>query len=417
MPITFGELVQSSEGISKDANSQDITSGVKAGLGLATAAEQVEQTKMKTEEMKNDLTVKQASTVNSLLTNLARANPIVAKKMVKQVREKLIQLGADPDIADYTISEDANRQRQIAVGQLLAGKLPSDPEMAGTYFQTSTELLGWDAAAKAHDDGKRRNREDRMATNSETQTANQNTQFYAGLENQKEVARIEAGKIDAKEDKTIAKENRKEAKQLDNDLFAVDKTLSDLEALKTSLVSYSKKSIGGTGPVSTMGGLKKYADQDTENLDSKFKTVSLEQMSKLFAGMSKAVDSTAERRIFEATQPSLTLDDKTNLGLINDKIEAAKRLKEKIVNAKSGIGYAESEGVTTKAPAVAPAPGAKTSSIDENKLQLFLKKTPPENQAQLEAVLRKLRPDQYEAATNQFVKIIQQKNNTAKGRK
>ena len=71
----------------------DLQEGMKAGIGLATAKEQIEGAKVKLEDDKANLVMKQASTANSLLTNLARANPAVAKMMVKQVREKLLNLG------------------------------------------------------------------------------------------------------------------------------------------------------------------------------------------------------------------------------------------------------------------------------------------------------------------------------------
>lgn len=128
-----------------------IQEGMKAGIGLATAKEQIEGAKVKLEDDKANLVLKQATTANSLLTNLARANPAVGKMMLKQVREKLLNLGVDPEIANYTISDDANRQRQIAFSQYAGGALTSDKEMAAQYFQELGSVVGYDKAAQMYD--------------------------------------------------------------------------------------------------------------------------------------------------------------------------------------------------------------------------------------------------------------------------
>lgn len=142
----------SSEGIA-----DSLSSGVKAGVQLATAKEQVESAKVKLQEQKSELIARQAATANSLLTNLARANPAIARKMLKTVREKLINLGADPDVADYTISDDANRKRQIAFSQMAGSRLTQNPEMALEYMQGLADIVGYDQAAQMFDaEAKRR---------------------------------------------------------------------------------------------------------------------------------------------------------------------------------------------------------------------------------------------------------------------
>jgi hypothetical protein len=79
-----------------------------------------------------------------------------------------------------------------------------------------------------------------------------------------------------------------------------------------SFVNYSKNSLGGTGGWSTLGGATKYISQPTQQLDAQFKELGLSKMVSMFAGMSKAVDSDAERRAFESTIPSITQDDAIN---------------------------------------------------------------------------------------------------------
>jgi hypothetical protein len=144
-----------------------------------------------------------------------------------------------------------------------------------------------------------------------------------------------------KEEVKIRTENRKERKNIEKDMSATEKLVKDLEEAKREFEKYSKNKIGGTGPIATLFGLTKYLSEDTEKLDSLFKQQNLETMTKLFAGMSKAVDSDAERRAFEAAQPSVANDDETNRSIFERRIKAAKDLLKK---QKSSYQSIDKEG-------------------------------------------------------------------------
>lgn len=139
---------------------------------------------------------------------------------------------------------------------------------------------------------------------------------------------------DKKEEIQIKKENRKTRSTLNTAEKGLEEQIKNLEDTKKVFEDYSKKSVGGTGPLATGFGLKKAVSSDLERLNSKFKKGSLEEMSRLFAGMSKAVDSEGERRAFESTQPSIELDDATNRAILKERLEAAKRLLDKTRKAK-----------------------------------------------------------------------------------
>lgn len=115
---------------------------------------------------------------------------------------------------------------------------------------------------------------------------------------------------------------RKGAQGADEKIGLIDDALTDLG-------KYSRGSwTGGTGPLATLGGKLAFSD-DTQSLNSKFKKLALKDMTQMFAGMSKAVDSEAERRAFEATQPSLANDDDVNAEiLLGSKAIALKGQKE-----------------------------------------------------------------------------------------
>ena len=138
-----------------------------------------------------------------------------------------------------------------------------------------------------------------------------------------------------KEDAQVKKENRKTRAEINKSQQSAEGILRDLEDAKTKFDAYSKSNITGTGPLATLGGLTKYVSADTEKLNAAFKKLSMDQMVKQFAGMSKAIDSDAERRAFESTQPSVANDDPTNKQILEDRIRDIKNLIAKHKAAKS----------------------------------------------------------------------------------
>lgn len=312
--------------------------GVKAGLGLAQAQEQVQSAKLQVEAQKADLATKQASTVNSLLTNLARANPVIAKKMVKQVRERLIQLGADPDIADYTISDDANRQRQVAFSDMASGKLSSDPEAALRYFQSAGQVLGWDEGAKNFDLALKRQQEDKKmaqaAAQDDKELAQKNQQFYAGLKNQKDIASMnnetKLAKTPSGGGPTIGEKARdtKFAKDysaffdsggaatIEANLSSLDDSLSALEKGKTS------KYTGLLGETA-----QNFIDPETANVRTNVTGVLIQGLKDTFGGQL----SDGERKAMVESAYVASAEPKDNAKRVRalaDKIKAAARAKE-----------------------------------------------------------------------------------------
>ena len=174
----------------------------------------------------------------------------------------------------------------------------------------------------------------------------QNDSVSKDLELQKKKVDLEAAKVkleeaknpedteSKKEDIQIKKENRKMRTELDAAETKLAEQLRFLKASRDEFLKYSKNSAGGTGPLATGFGAKRFLDQDLEALNSKFKKISLDEMIKMFQGMSRAVDSDSERRAFESTQPSITLDDKTNMQILGEKIKAAESLLQKTKDAK-----------------------------------------------------------------------------------
>ena len=79
---------------------------------------------------------------------------------------------------------------------------------------------------------------------------------------------------------------------------------------------YSKHSPGGTGPFATLGGMTQYTSADTQALNNTFKDINMKNLVATFQGMSRAIDTQAERAAWEATQPSLINDEKANVQIL-----------------------------------------------------------------------------------------------------
>jgi len=117
-------------------------------------------------------------------------------------------------------------------------------------------------------------------------------------------------------DKALAK---KQAADFADSQAGLQKTATALYKVEDALdaqLQYTKDSLLGTGPLATLGGLTKYGSSETEGLEAKFKEIDLKNMVSTFSGMSKAVDSDAERKAWKSTQASVANDDKTNVQIL-----------------------------------------------------------------------------------------------------
>jgi hypothetical protein len=106
--------------------------------------------------------------------------------------------------------------------------------------------------------------------------------------------------------------------------------LSDIDvALKRSLEYARSSALGGTGPIATLGGAKRLVSKDLQALENIYNKINIQNMVATFAGMSKAVDSDAERAAWNATQPNITNDDSVNVQILLGMQSSL--LKDKIV--------------------------------------------------------------------------------------
>lgn len=125
------------------------------------------------------------------------------------------------------------------------------------------------------------------------------------------------------------KENRKVYREVDADKTKSQSLLDEIKQARQAFEDYSKSKFGGTGPLATAFGTTANISEDSQKLRSKFNKLSLGNMTKLFSGFSKAIDTDAERAFFQSTQPDLSLDDDVNREILKNMEDYAKGLVDK----------------------------------------------------------------------------------------
>jgi len=140
----------------------------------------------------------------------------------------------------------------------------------------------------------------------------------------------ETDKEQAKENVKIHTENRKERRQLSKDIDTWNSLEKTIDDAISKAKSYSKNNIAGTGAYAKLKGYTGALSPETQSLETSLQKLSLDQMVKQFSGMSKAIDTPAERAQFETTVPSLGMDDKLLMTELLNRKKAVQNAKRKI---------------------------------------------------------------------------------------
>lgn len=355
----------------------NLSKGLQTGMQLATAKDQVEAKKLQLEEDRYKVDQMKFQAFDSMMKNLNRMNPVVAKQMSKNFKNRFQQYGFDPAIVDITLADPQFGRTYQNLSDIYAGKITGDKGALGDVVSSLADaglLSEGLAAIKDAADNERSNK----------QLAQQNTQFYAGLKNAKDIAAMGIDKAQAVADKDVAKEFRKESRNLDDDLKKADDLMILVTKAKERFDEYSKDSVGGTGPLVTLGGTTSIANSKTQALKSTFSALSLDTLSKMFQGMSKLADTNAERARFESAQPSLTNDDAVNEQILNDMMDNAKRMRDKVLEAKRNLN--ESIG---PAQSSSQRPQESQAVIDFKKYLETTKGSPEAKKKALDAFIKK----------------------------
>lgn len=266
-----------------------------------------------------------SSLIDSLQTSLAARKKAAIEKQKADSELKLNSLAASAKEAELkkTLAlRDKNSPETKAYKAQIGGLFPELKNMPGFEDATAEQLQENIDFLKLKDQQNARAQQNQL----------QRAALQQGFSNKLTEQELQE---DRKQKREVQKENREIKQKLTQAIPALEAQLKLLEDTKKQYEEYSKGFLNtGTGPVATLGGLTKVFS-DTEKLDSQFKKIALNSMVSTFAGMSKAVDSNAERAAFEATQPSITTDDPTNRANLDMAIEATKSLIEKSKKASA----------------------------------------------------------------------------------
>ena len=146
------------------------------------------------------------------------------------------------------------------------------------------------------------------------------------LENKKEEKRIK------KEDRETNRAMLESRKQLNNKLDQIKNMRKQYEDFLAKKGRFKNSGYNPSGPI--MGNLAGY-DEESSAMQAIFGDYALDEMGRKFEGMSKAVDSDAERRYFERTQPNMANTETANKMILDTAEEKVKALLQKIDDAQT----------------------------------------------------------------------------------
>lgn len=171
----------------------------------------------------------------------------------------------------------------------------------------------------------------------------------------------EETKAEAKAGAQERKENREERRLAVKALPKLNQKLKQIEAARKALNKYDKSLNPGKG-TGFFQGMIPTTSKEGQSVQANFNKLALDEMATIFSGMSKAIDSDAERAFFEKTQPSMSNDESVNRELLANLesrlIQNKKILESQIKNItpKGELKEDPAKEVMESKPLAKPAP-------------------------------------------------------------
>lgn len=135
-------------------------------------------------------------------------------------------------------------------------------------------------------------------------------------------------KAKADEEKAIGKENRETKKQLDPAISSLDSQIKYVDKALKLLVN-PKTGLPKSDLTGPFDQYKASFSKEGQALEDALSNISLTKMTQMFAGMSKTIDSDAERAFFQAAQPSLKKYEDVNVEVLKEMKANLESLREK----------------------------------------------------------------------------------------
>lgn len=148
------------EGVNISGN---LINGVKAGVDLATAAEQVESQKTQLAEQKLKLDQSKFASFNGMMQTLNRATPQIAKAMAPQLKNRFQGMGFDPAIVDAAIADPEFGRAYVNMANALGGKVAANPEALGRALQSAQQIGELDSVVKNYGEHMKLQSEEKIA--------------------------------------------------------------------------------------------------------------------------------------------------------------------------------------------------------------------------------------------------------------
>ena len=193
-------------------------------------------------------------------------------------------------------------------------------------------------------------------------------------EKTKELAKLESVKREdeTKNERILQKENRKNREAAEKSLKDIDKQIDMVKKGQKMLKESTKSMISDTGPIDQY--ISPMSTQG-QKLRQTFNEISLDKMTKMFAGMSKAIDSDAERKFFEQSQPSMGNYPEVNASVLADTLKNLESLKQKNKDVLRSIDP-KGRKVENVQKVRVQTPDGRTGNIPGDKIEDFMKKHP-----------------------------------------
>lgn len=194
--------------------SGSVAKGLQTGMQLATAQEQVQSQKLKLEEDKIKLDQAKFQSFDNMMKTLNRAaNPAIAKQLAKGMKNRFQQLGFDPSIIDITVSDPNFGRVYQNISDSISGKILNDKEALAEAVQSFQDAGMFTEGMNVIQNSMTRQQGDK-------QLAQQDRQFYANMQNQKDIAAMGIAKEQRTVGRAEAAVQRKEVQDLSKRLEA-----------------------------------------------------------------------------------------------------------------------------------------------------------------------------------------------------
>lgn len=373
--------------IEKSRISDEITGGLQAGIGLATAKEQIEEKKIQVAQQKEQLEMGKINSFNGMIKTLNIAKPAIAKQMAPKIKERFQSMGFDPAIIDTVMADPDFGRALFNIANEHGSELSATPENRAKMLSAYQDIGLLSEGVNYIQDVKKQAQQNKFAMEQQArQIQGQKDIAALSAETQKEIAGLKRGGLaltpgQVQADKEFAKTY--EEFSAAGGKKGVEADLSALKEAKERIEQGEATRWAGAVPRFLRG----YVTSDTANVQDTIENVLVKSLKTILGGAFTEKDR--EAIVKNAFDPSQTPENNAKqLQLKIDEIQARYDAKMEAINEYEKKGTISTLRVGNNKTATK---GGLNAS----------------DQAALDKVLKQVKPEQQAAATAQFMKKIE----------